>query len=177
MRGIQIFQIISIQIIDPKNSDCQSEIYYNTYFFETTWQYELKGKLNIHFCTKAIEATSEEVDKLADPLLILKLKNVSNLSDWDGFVKVVTSNKILETTRILCLPFIKSITLNTIYTSLKETEQKCMKQHQKSCLVTLEQSLYMKTRSIDAFPEAHSDLSSFYNKTGWLNFLQIWRLL
>ena len=74
------------------------------------------------------------------------------LPNWNGLMENLTRFLSSEKSRILFLPIINNIpsNLDTVYTSLLHAKQITENSRQKLCVVTFDQPLYVKARSIVA---------------------------
>lgn len=102
-----------------------------------------------------------------------KFFDIPGVPEWKGYMHCVTSDKVCEKTKVVPLPFINSppTNYNTIYTALQLAADECIKNDQKTLIVTFDQPLYWKCREIVEISPMGSQLSSCVVRLGGFHLL------
>lgn len=102
-----------------------------------------------------------------------KCAGFSSIPGWNGFMEQATISEPFQKSQVLCLPFINSppSDYDTIFTALRSASEKCKSLNQRTCFVTFDQPLYIKSRDIIASCGPESGLSNVIVRLGGFHLL------
>jgi len=109
----------------------------------------------------------------SDVLWLYAKWHVDDVPGWSGFMEILTREMTHTKSRILFLPFINHSpsNYNTIFTTLKYIINDGNKDGHTTCVVTLDQPLYLKTREIIATLTGDPKFSNVFVRLGGFHLL------
>jgi len=109
----------------------------------------------------------------SDVLWLYAKWHADDVLGWSGFIEILTREMTHTKSRILFLPFINhsASNYNTIFTTLQYITNDGNKDGHTTCVVTLDQPLYLKTREIIATCTGESMFSNVFVRLGGFHLL------